>query len=545
MLKNTFTFIPGIGEQTERQLWRNGVVTWEDLQQHPQEISHDRVSTSAIQKYLSDAERALAEEDAEFFTEKLPQSEYWRLFEPFREQTLYLDIETTGLSWYYDRITTVATYDGNTARLFVKDHNLNELPELLEENNILVTFNGKRFDQVFLEEHFPDLIIPPIHLDLMYLARSVGMEGSLKEIESELDIHRPPQVNDFRGEEAPVLWRQFLRGDNEAFKRLAIYNIYDAINLAELLYEVYRRKVDETQTDISTEYFQTTLDEIDQDISRSLKENIFTGELLEVEPPRLDFNDGPEGVEIYVNKSHALTVDHNKVEQPDQDIQELISRIETQGRRPHSVGIDLSGSKDSLTGFCSLDGANATLQTVRTDEEIIEAVLDRDPDLVSIDSPLTLPEGRCCVEESCECSEHGIMRECERLLKKRGVNVYPCLIDSMRNLTARGRRLSRILSKHGYETIESYPGAAQDVLNIPRKQISLEELEFGLRDTGIDIEVSDRKITNDELDALTSALVGHFYLAGQYEHVGRSEESGIVIPSLTSETTGATLETEL
>jgi len=545
MLKNTFTFIPGIGEQTERQLWRNGVVSWDELQQHPHEISHDRVSASAIQKYLSDAEAALAENDASYFTEKLPQNQYWRLFEPFQDQTLYLDIETTGLSWYYDRITTVATYDGKSAQLFVKDHNLEELPALLEENKILVTFNGKRFDQVFLEHRFSDLTVPPIHLDLMYMARSVGMEGSLKQIESELDIHRPPQVSDFRGEEAPVLWRQFLRGDNEAFERLAIYNIYDALNLAELLYEIYRRKVDETQSEISTEYFQTTLDEIDQNISRSLEDSIFTGELLEVEPPELYFKHGSKGVELYVDDLHILTVNRDNVEQPDEDIQELVTKIDANGRRPHSVGIDLSGSKDSLTGFCSLDGVTASLQTLRTDDEIINAVLESDPDLVSIDSPLTLPEGRCCVEESCECSEYGIMRECERLLKKRGVNAYPCLIDSMRNLTARGRRLSRTLSDHGYETIESYPGAAQDVLNIPRKQISLAELEHGLRDTGIDIEISDRKITNDELDALTSALVGHFYLAGQYEHVGRSKESGIVIPSLTSDATKPTIETEL
>jgi uncharacterized protein YprB with RNaseH-like and TPR domain/predicted nuclease with RNAse H fold len=545
MLKNTFSFIPGVGEQTERQLWRNGVVTWDDLQQHPNEISHDRVSTSAIQKYLSDAKTALEQKDAIFFTEKLPQNKYWRLFEAFRDQILYLDIETTGLSWYYDRITTVATYDGETADLFVKDHNLDELPDLLKENKILVTFNGKRFDQVFLEEHFHDLRIPPIHLDLMYLSRSVGMEGSLKEIESELNIHRPPQVDDFRGEKAPVLWRQFLRGDTDAFRRLAIYNIYDSVNLAELFHEVYRRKVNEVQTDISTEYFQTTLDEIDKEVSRSLKNNIFTGKVLQADPPTLNFKQDPEGLAVHINNSHVLTVDYNRIEQPDQDIQELISKINTQGRRPHSVGIDLAGSKDNPTGFCSLDGANATLQTAWTDEEILNAVLDYDPDIVSIDSPLTLPEGRCCVEESCECSEHGIMRECERLLKERGVNVYPCLIDSMRNLTARGHRLSRTLSDHGYETIESYPGAAQDVLNIPRKQISLEELEVGLRDTGIDIQGSDRKISNDELDALTSALVGHFYLAGQYEHVGRSKESGIVIPSLSSETNRSAIETEL
>ena len=61
------------------------------------------------------------------------------------------------------------------------------------------------------------------------------------------------------------------------------------------------------------------------------------------------------------------------------------------------------------------------------------------------------------------------MRECERELKRRGVNVYPCLIPSMQKLTARGIRLARSLRERGIPVIESYPGAAQDIMRIPRK----------------------------------------------------------------------------
>lgn len=538
-------FIPGIGEQTERQLWHQGITTWEDLQQHPRAVSHDRVSSSAIQKYLSEAAVALEENNAEFFTEKLPQNKYWRLFRPFQDQILYLDIETTGLSWYYDRITTVATYDGGSVRLFVKDHNLDKLRDVIEENEILVTFNGKRFDQVFLQERFPDLSIPTAHLDLVYLAKSVGMDGPLKQLEKEFDIHRPPEVQDFSGKEAPVLWRQFLRGDDKAFKRLAIYNIFDTVNLAELLHEIYRRKVDSLQSDISTATFQTTFDEVGEDISRSIQDEIFDGRQLEVNAPTVRAEFTPEGIKILANDEPLIIVNQKQVDQPTQDIEAMVAKIRKSNRIPVSVGIDISGSEDSLTGMCVLDGSSAELDTATTDTEIINYVLDADPEIVSIDSPLTLPEGRCCVEESCECSEHGIMRECERMLKQRGVNVYPCLIDSMRNVTARGRRISQTLEEHGYETIESYPGAAQDVLNIPRKQISLKELEQGLRDTGIKIQGVDRKITNDELDALTSALVGHFYLADQYEHIGRSEDSGIVIPRLEDQDTSKPIKNKL
>ena len=53
------------------------------------------------------------------------------------------------------------------------------------------------------------------------------------------------------------------------------------------------------------------------------------------------------------------------------------------------------------------------------------------------------------------------MRESERELKRRGVNVYPCLIRSMQRLTARGIRLAGTLRERGLPVIESYPGAAQ------------------------------------------------------------------------------------
>ena len=65
----------------------------------------------------------------------------------------------------------------------------------------------------------------------------------------------------------------------------------------------------------------------------------------------------------------------------------------------------------------------------------------------------------------------GRTRPCER-----GIPAYPYLIDSMENLTLRGIRLRRALESFSRapRVIESYPGAAQDILCIPRKQKSLD-----------------------------------------------------------------------
>ena len=45
------------------------------------------------------------------------------------------------------------------------------------------------------------------------------------------------------------------------------------------------------------------------------------------------------------------------------------------------------------------------------------------------------------------------------------------------------------------------------------------------------VRLPDRRgKTHDELDAVTSALVGHFYLADQYEAIGADDEGYMIIP---------------
>jgi len=104
----------------------------------------------------------------------------------------------------------------------------------------------------------------------------------------------------------------------------------------------------------------------------------------------------------------------------------------------------------------------------------------------------------------------------------------------MQKLTLRGMRLAKVFEGQGFEVIESYPGAAQDILGIPRKRVDLKELETDLRNMGIEITSERETITHDELDALTSALVGYFYLAGDYEAIGNIDERYLIIPKFTS-----------
>jgi adenylate kinase family enzyme len=75
--------------------------------------------------------------------------------------------------------------------------------------------------------------------------------------------------------------------------------------------------------------------------------------------------------------------------------------------------------------------------------------------------------------------------------------------------------------------IESYPGAAQDVLSIPRKGAGNDLLQKGLSAFGFEIQP---RLTHDELDAITSALTGYFFLANEYEAIGAEDEGFMILP---------------
>ena len=81
-----------------------------------------------------------------------------------------------------------------------------------------------------------------------------------------------------------------------------------------------------------------------------------------------------------------------------------------------------------------------------------------------------------------------------------------------------------------FRSIESYPGAAQDILGIPRKGSSLEELKQGLHRAGINGPYLKDRVTHDEVDAITSALVGLFYLANDYIALGTPQEDYLIVP---------------
>ena len=156
-----------------------------------------------------------------------------------------------------------------------------------------------------------------------------------------------------------------------------------------------------------------------------------------------------------------------------------------------------------------------------------------------IDSPLSLPTGRREVtDDDPTRDEFGIVRHCERILFQRGVNVYPCLIQSMQQLTKRGIKLAKHFRSMGVPVIESYPGAAQDIMDIPRKRAGLEYLAKGLADFGLIGDFASEIVSHDELDAITAAAVGLFFWSGKYEALGNEDENFLIVPELNGSKNG-------
>ena len=191
------------------------------------------------------------------------------------------------------------------------------------------------------------------------------------------------------------------------------------------------------------------------------------------------------------------------------------------------VGIDLTAG-DKATGLATLNEFNVETCSLTSDEEILNYVATQKPAIVSIDSPLGLPGGGATIRK-----ESGIMRMAEFDLASIGIPAYPALIDSMKNLTLRGIKLRREIEllPNGPRVIESYPGAAQDILCIPRKQKSLDLLREGLGRLGLVGKGLATK-SHDEMDAITSAIVGRYFESDSYEPMGIPSEGQLIVPKV-------------
>lgn len=244
-VENSFIAVDGVGERTERKLWEAGITDWESFSQ-AESLPVGGSRRGAIDSFIAEARSELDRRNVGFFADRLPSASHWRFYENFRSNTCFFDIETTGLSKHRDQVTTASFHCGGETRTLVAGDDLTReaVRKKLDSADLLVSFNGARFDVPFLETAF-DLSVDTPHLDLMYPCRQAGLTGGLKAIEREIGIGREQKGVD--GREAVRLWHAYERGDKAALDRLVRYNREDTRNLETL--------ADRVATRLDTEIF--------------------------------------------------------------------------------------------------------------------------------------------------------------------------------------------------------------------------------------------------------------------------------------------------
>jgi len=238
MIKNTFLILEGISNKTEQNLWNYNIKDWNTFL-NTQTIKGINLKRKGYyDRKLKQAISQLYNLNSEYFTNLLPLAEHWRLYEFFKQEAVFLDIETSGVE-SNSYITVIGLFDGTKTKTMVKDINLdfNVLKKELKNYKLIITFNGNTFDIPFLEKYCPGLFPNIPKIDLRHLCARVDLRGGLKQIEKKLNIKRSNKiVEQLYGGDAIKLWRKWkATGDRYFLNLLVEYNEEDVINLKQII----------------------------------------------------------------------------------------------------------------------------------------------------------------------------------------------------------------------------------------------------------------------------------------------------------------------
>jgi uncharacterized protein len=256
MIENSFIFLEKIRDIGEENLWKQGITCWDDfLSKEPDGVKGiSKRSKLYYDQKIREARKELHRFNSSYFTDKLPLSETWRLYERFKDEAVFLDIETTGIGKYQD-IIVVGLFDGISTKIMINGINLDYkvLADELRRYKMIITYNGAAYDLPYLKRVFPYYSkvfqgIPDFpqgipdgipHIDLKHLCQKRGYFGGLKKIEKEFGIARNPILDGFYGGDVLRLWKMWRAGGDDYYLNLLVeYNEEDIINLKKIADEV-------------------------------------------------------------------------------------------------------------------------------------------------------------------------------------------------------------------------------------------------------------------------------------------------------------------
>ncbi len=206
------------------------------------------------------------------------------------------------------------------------------------------------------------------------------------------------------------------------------------------------------------------------------------------------------------------------------------------------MGIDLT-SAEAKPGACL--GLDRELHLIYSgflhqDSDILEVVSRYGFEVVAIDAPISLPNGLCCLEESCSCQPQARVksRSCERELARLGIPCFPTTKKTfIRAMIYRGIRLKTEFESMGYVVIEVYPYASKVRLwdrNIPKKTTpaGLAFLRQHISQLLPNIAPYVDGFDHDMCDAAIAAYTAYLHYQRKTELCGEPEEGAICLPFL-------------
>lgn len=194
------------------------------------------------------------------------------------------------------------------------------------------------------------------------------------------------------------------------------------------------------------------------------------------------------------------------------------------------IGIDLSAKTENDTGIAIIHHNKLFFKTVFSDEEILAEIIKEDPEVVAIDAPLSLPEGRCCLEKECKCSTKGHFRESDKKMRKYG-RVLPLTFQGMKLLTFRGIQLKTSIKmlrgkNSKLKIIETHPRTSAKIMGLVEdKKTTVNSLN-----TFFVLNKKADELTGHELDSALAALTGAYYIFKKFKELGDPSEGTIIIP---------------
>ncbi|MBI4016088.1 MAG: ribonuclease H-like domain-containing protein [Candidatus Aenigmarchaeota archaeon] len=230
MFRQSFIFLPSVSYAKESAIWRQGITDWNEFITSSKVKGFSRTTKEQADEKIRQVKRLFYNDEIKLLAEVLPNKEHWRLYDDYKSEAVFLDVETEG---EYGNITVVGLFDGENTKTFVRGINMDRktIQQEIAKYKLLITYNGSSFDLPVIKRFFQLNPIVP-HIDLRGVCSRIRLTGGLKSIEKQLGIKRPESIKYVNGNDAAELWHCWkATGDRDFLDMLVTYNEEDIVNL--------------------------------------------------------------------------------------------------------------------------------------------------------------------------------------------------------------------------------------------------------------------------------------------------------------------------